>query len=172
MKLQDIEYEISQMFLALEECEPEERESLQIKIDEYLKELKFQEADKADAIAYMFRSQNSRVEFLKAEEKRIKAKRQAIENQVQRSKDYFRDLMVAYDLKKISGNSSTLSLRNSQQVSISGEAQHAPELFLPKDCWRHETTVKIDKNEIKSRLKLGEVVEGCELINNVSFNVR
>jgi hypothetical protein len=164
--MSNIQLEIRNILESIEQVPEEQHEEL----EDYLAGLGDLEAEKADAIAFVLREQKARIEFLKDEEKRIKARRNAAERGLERTKEYFKGMMYANGLKQIKGNSSTLFLRKSESVNL-GE-NFVPELCLPEECYKKEVSIKIDRNKIKQKIKSGESIEGCSLVENFSLNVR
>lgn len=163
----EIQNEISNVFRALEECDDEQRNELEKKAIEYINMLGEQEADKADAYAHVVREQNARVEFLKAEKKRIEQRLRTATNQVNSTKAYFIDVLERSGVKKIIGNSSTISLRRSEAVLVETSSEK-----LPEGLKTVKTTITANKAAIKKAIKSGEDVHGCRIVENTSLQVR
>lgn len=164
--LNDIEHEIKMVLDTMEYSDPEHLELLQQQLDSYLEKLGLQEGAKADSVAAIIRQSVARINYLKEEEQRIKNRRQSAEKQLARTKAYFQGVMEFHGLKSIKGESSTLSIRRSEQVVVNN-----PE-YIPENFKRIKTTIEADKAAIKEALKSGEEIEGCYIVENFSLNVR
>lgn len=168
----EVQHEISNILDSLETAEPLVVKVLQDELDAYLEDLATMEADKADAIAFMIRQQQARIDLLKSEEQRIRGRCQAAERQLARTKDYFKSVMEKHSLQKVKGNSSTLYLRKSEKVEINIFAELDPAENLPGQFVKVKTTYEVDKAAIKSALKDGEDVPNCSLVETFNLNVR
>lgn len=163
----EIQTEIYNTFRAIEECDDEQREELENYVNEYLDMLAEQEADKIDAYAHVIREQSARIEFLKAEKKRIDARLKTANNGLDRMKVYMVDVLNQAGIKKATGNSSTLSLRRSEAVLVSV----GPDT-LPEELKTVKTTITPNKKAIKDAIKSGKDIDGCSIVENMSLQVR
>lgn len=132
----------------------------------YLNDLYKQEIDKIDAIGFNLRKFNSKVEFLKEEEKRINNKRKSMEKRIVRFKEYIKNIMIQYDLTKLKGNTTSIYFMNTESVNVEN-IDDLPENYVKIKIEKHP-----DKKAIKQALKDGEVINGVKLLSNKSLVVR
>lgn len=166
--MKDIQAEINNALRAIEDADESVNvEELEESINSYLDELAGQEAEKVDAYAYVIREQSARIDFLSAEKKRIDAKLAAAKNGLDRTKSFMVLVLSGAGLKKISGNESTLSIRNTEAVNVIVDAES-----LPEDLRTVKTTYAADKKAIKEAIKSGRVIDGCSIVENTSLVVR
>jgi hypothetical protein len=96
------------------------------------------------------------------EEKRLKARREFLDRQAARLEDYVLATLAASGLKKIEGNTVTLSSRdNPARVVVDVDVEELPFDYIrtppiPAD--------EPDKKKIAEALKRGEEVNGCRLV--------
>ena len=137
-----------------------------VALNSYLEELGTQEKDKVDGLGMYLRSESNRAEFLRSEAARLINKARAIENKTDHIKDYYLSVMQRNGLKKIAGNTFTVSARATKVCAVK-DMDAVPQQFL-----KTETKVSPMKAEILKALKAGQVVPGCEISENVSLQVR
>lgn len=75
--------------------------------------------------------------------------------------------MQTNGLRKVQGNSYTLSVRESEVVAVPQDVSGLSELYL-----RRKETIEADKAVIKEALAAGQEVPGCELRKSYSLQVR
>lgn len=106
------------------------------------------------------------VETLKAEIDRLTAKKKTAEKAVERMKESLLDCMKRLELEKINAGTFTVSTRKSQFVEIL-------DMDLIPDKYKKEvTTVSVDKNAIKDAFKNNIIVEGAEIKDNKSIQIK
>ena len=160
--LRDIELEISNILAVADEL-PEGEQELAM---EYLDTLGELEAEKVDAIGYAIRQRKAEIAFLQEEERRIRARRQAMESRLERFREYLRDTFRANDLTKLKGAKTTMYLMRSESVDIYHAAE-LPERFVVTKV-EHQP----DRTKIKEAIKAGTVVPGAQLQERVSLVVK
>lgn len=112
-------------------------------------------------IAYM-RNQESFIEAVKAEEKRLKDMREKTENKMEKFKQYVKENMEKLDLKEVPTELGSLKIaKNPISVEILNEDE------IPGDFKKEIIETKIDKTAIKDHFKeTGEVVPGVKIIDD------
>lgn len=142
-------------------------------MDIYLDELAKQEADKVDAFAQYLKLESARAEALKAESKRHAERAKAVENGLSRLKNHYLRVMAANNLKKVSGDVYTLSIRKNESVNAPTEKDNPEALAaLPEIYKRVKTFIQPDKAAIKEGLKAGLEIPGCSLQESFSLLFR
>lgn len=158
--LNDIETEILNVLTAIDDADlPEERRAeLERAAVPYLEELVAQEKSKADAIAYLDRKTRHEIDFLKAEEERLRARRLVLEERRERFRGHVRDVMLRHGLKRLPGRESVLSVRRTERVEIDVPPQELPAEFVE---------MRLDyvprKDALKEALRRGEETPGARL---------
>lgn len=112
-------------------------------------------------IAYM-RNQESFVDAVKAEEKRLKEMREKTENKMEKFKQYVKENMEKLDLKEVPTELGSLKIaKNPMSVEIENEDE------VPSEFKQEVVTTKIDKTAIKEHFKTtGEIVPGTRIIDD------
>lgn len=123
------------------------------KVDEAKGELR----DKVDRIAKLLRNLNGDAQKLKYEEQRLARRRQAMDNNAERLRDWVRTTMELLDVDKIKTEMFTVTLgKPSFRVEVLDEKQ------VPKEYVR--TEIKVDKKAIlKAANEDGEIIPGCDV---------
>ena len=163
----EIQTEINNTFRALEYCDDDQRAQIEKAAEEHLSMLAEQEAEKIDAYAHVIREQVARVEFLKAEKKRIDDRIRVANNGLDRMKSFMLSVLNSSGIKNAKGNSSTLYIRKSESVLVETASEKLPEEFKTI-----KTTITANRAAIKKAIKDGESVEGCRISENQSLVVR
>ena len=160
--LSEIEHEIGNVLAVVEELD-EERYPTAL---EYLEELGIQEQDKVDAICFAVRRRKADIDFLKAEEKRLKQRRQAAEKRLQEFREYLCWVMEQGGLESLRGRKGAMWIRETASVEITDMDQLPAELV--------ETKVQFSprKPDIAKLLKDGQVVPGAELNSTKSLTIK
>lgn len=112
-------------------------------------------------IAYM-RNQESFVDAVKAEEKRLKEMREKTENRIEKFKQYVKDNMEKLNLQEVPTELGSLKIaKNPMSVEIENEDE------VPSEFKQEVVTTKIDKAAIKEHFKTtGEIVPGTRIIDD------
>jgi len=124
--------------------------------------------EKADNTALVYKTLTAEAEALKAEEEKLKMRRQAKEKRAESLKEYLSRCLLAADKTKLETERNVISFRKSQSVYIADE-----ESF----CGRGEyVTEKItrapDKKAILEDLKEGVVIEGAILHEKMNIQIK
>lgn len=122
---------------------------------------------KASNCAIMLQSMDSDIEAIKAEETRLKERRQAIAGRRDWLRFYVKSQMEKVKLTQIKTPTHTLAIQNNPpSVEILIEAA------IPASYKTVVQTTTIDKKRIADALKKGEEVAGAVLVRGTSLRVR
>ena len=138
-------------------------ELMEIEIDEEVKNeiienIKLQMETKAENIIAVIRNYETRIEGIKAEEKRLMEYRKSEEKKLERLKEYTTYCMELLGNKKLDTTLGRISLRKKPAtLNIIDES------LIPSQYKEIIQTVKVDKAQIKKDLKEGNI-EGVELV--------
>ena len=126
--------------------------------EEIIEAIKLQMEVKAENIIAVIRNYETRIEAIKAEEKRLAEYRKSEEKSLERLKEYTTYCMEQLGNKKLDTSLGRISLRKKPaSLNIVNEE------LIPSEYKELVQTVKIDKAQIKKDLK-DKVIEGVELI--------
>lgn len=115
--------------------------------------------DKAEQLLAIIKNEQAMEVMLKAEAKSLTERAKASANKVANLKAYLAESMQTMDKKKINAGLHSLTVRKGvQSVSIIDIEK------IPTDYVEYETVMKPDKNLIKEKMKLGEKIDGVELV--------
>lgn len=115
--------------------------------------------DKVEQILAVIKNEQSLAAALKAESKALSDRAKATENRIESMKRYIATSMLSADMKKLNAGIHAITIR---KPSASLQIDNAD--LVPVDFKEYETVVKINKNAIKSELKLGKEIEGVSLV--------
>lgn len=126
-------------------------EDLNVKAENYCKLIKQMEADK---------------EALKKEYERLYARAKALENNVSRTKERLKDVMIATGKTEIKTDLFSMKVQNNPASVFIPDESRVPVEFLISQA------PKIDKKGIASFLKEGNAVDWAELTQSQSLRIR
>jgi hypothetical protein len=109
--LYEIEYELIYLLDTLEGLPPEEEQD-RLEIEETIRRAVQAEIQKVDGISHMLAHFESQAQLAAAESKRLQARRKAFERSGERLELYLRSAMDLAGVKKLEGQTTTLSLRS------------------------------------------------------------
>ena len=160
MNLYNLTTEMKNLTLQLEEGEltPELEQALVITQDQL--------QAKAIDYCYVIKNLESDSEAIDNEIKRLKAMKDAKDKAIDRMKEAVRNAMLASGIDKIESSLFKLSLRRSESVEVVNIDQ------LPESLTTVKKTVSADKVKIKEAIKAGLTVEGANLIENYSLQIK
>lgn len=95
---------------------------------------------------------------MKAEEIRLKNRRSAIENRIERIKQLYQYTLAAMNLKKVSTPRGAMSIA---KVGGKKSLKIADENLIPQDFWK--MIYEVDKEKIRTALESGAEVQGAYL---------
>ena len=144
---------------APDEVEEEAREILSI--------VKEQLIDKADNVAKYVKNEEVDIQAIKDEEKRLKELRQKRERSLERFKDYVLQSLSELDFVKVKTSIGNISIRKSKAIEVKVEPSELPPMYT-----RVKTTVNVDKKALKEAIESGENINGVNLVERESLNIR
>ena len=138
-------------------------ELMEVEIDEEVKNeiienIKLQMETKAENIIAVIRNYETRIEGIKAEEKRLMEYRKSEEKKLERLKEYTTYCMELLGNKKLDTTLGRISLRKKPST-----LNIIDENLIPSQYKEIIQAVKVDKAQIKKDLKEGNI-EGVELV--------
>ena len=98
--------------------------------------------------------------------KRLSALKKQKENAVKKLKEYVEFEMNGIGLNKVEGKLFKISFRISKVVKVLDETK------IPKEFIKVKTTESISKTDLGKALKSGEVIEGAELVENKTLQIK
>ena len=136
-------------------------------IMEYLANL---ESDKVDAIGFVVREKQSRVDFLKEEAERLYARAKVEETAITRLKNYVLNVLQLNGISRLAGRTSSMFVRKTAVVCLDNDIDLQK---LPTECVcfipaRHEP----DKRELAKQLKAGVCISGAWLEDRAGLIIR
>lgn len=130
-----------------------------------LEQLNAQRRDKLESIACYYKETMAEAEMIKAEEDRLKSRREAAEKRAERLKELLsRSLLDAGD-SKFSTPKCAVSFRTSEQVVIPDEN------LLDKAFMKQSIKYTPDKKAIKKAIKDGAEVRGAYIENKQNIQI-
>lgn len=151
-------YQITGAFPAImeqDEMAPELKEEIERELTVLLHE-------KSQNIIGYTRNIELTIEAMKTEEKRISEQRKALENKLDKFKEYVKNCMEQGGFTKVDTGLGTLTIaRNPMSVEIENENE------VPAEFKQEIVTVKVDKTAIKNHFKeTGEVLPGIKIVDD------
>lgn len=135
-------------------------------IDILEQELKLQLQTKGAGIIKSFKNSEAMLNGVDEEIKRLQALKKSISNQINSRKEYIVRNMEMMGITKIETELGNLSLRKSKSVNIYDES------LIDKKFIEIETKEKISKTEIKKAIEAGEHVQGANIVEKNSLNIK
>lgn len=156
-------YEITGAYLQLQE-RAEEGED----ITEALAQLDDALEQKATSVVRVVQGLEADVQAIRAEEQRLKKRRESIEANVERVREYLKHNMAAQGIRQIKSPQFVISLRDGPpKVRVIDEAQ------LPREYVREKVTREPNKVAILDAYKsAGEVVPGTEVVQEPCLQIK
>ena len=103
---------------------------------------------------------------IEEEVKRLTALKKQKENAVKNLRKYVELEMEGIGLNKIEGKLFKVAFRKSKAVKITDETK------IPKQFIKVKTTESISKTDLGKALKNGEIIEGAELVENKTLQIK
>ena len=168
MKLYEITSEMRGLDELLLSCIDEETGEVKDDgvIDILEQELKLQLQTKGAGIIKSFKNSEAMLNGVDEEIKRLQALKKSISNQINSRKEYIVRNMEMMGITKIETELGNLSLRKSKSVNIYDES------LIDKKFIEIETKEKISKTEIKKAIEAGENVQGANIVEKNSLNIK
>ena len=98
--------------------------------------------------------------------KRLTVLKKQKENTAKKLKEYVEFEMNGIGLNKVEGKLFKISFRKSKVVKVLDETK------IPKEFIKVKTTESISKTDLGKALKNGEIIEGAELVENKSLQIK
>src|SRR6266571_1212766 len=152
--LYEIEYELTFLLDTLEGLLPEE-EDTRLELEEAITRAIRAEIQKVDGISRMLAHFESQAQLAAEESKRLQARRKAFERSGERLEGYVRRAMDLAGVKKLEGQTTTLSLRIAPASVLITNFD-----AIPAEYKETRTEVVINKDAVKKALKSGAEVPG------------
>lgn len=122
-----------------------------------LSSLEMSVEEKAKSIAHVTRNMQGVIDMIKNEENRLRDKRKAVENRLDKLKDYLLSNMENMNIRKIKTETDTIYIGSRKSSKITDMS------LIPDDLKEAKVEWKADKRAITKKLKDGEKVKGAEL---------
>lgn len=153
-------YNITNNFITLFE-KAENGELTQEEIQEQGNDLALALKNKSISVIGYIRNQESFSDAIKVELDRLTAMKKAVDNRIDKFKEYVKENMQHLEIEKIDTELGTLSIsQNPVSVEIFDEN------LIADEYKKEKVTVSIDKTAIKNDLKIGKEVQGARLIQD------
>ena len=158
-------YELTSDLKELQEIDFLEAEAEQI---ETVKDIiKAQIDSKGTGIIAVIRNEESDIESIKAEIKRLQDLKKNKENRIENLKKYTKECLEDANIKKVSTSLGNMTVRkNPPAVDVLDES------LIPNEYKKEVVEIKLDKKAILADLKEGVVVEGAVLKNSTSLMIK
>ncbi len=155
-------YELKDKYLKLLEMVTEEDSAAFL---ETLESLEDAIEDKAENIVCVLKEMEGDINILKVEEKRLKERRQALEKRREHLRWYLQDELEVMNIPNIKTARFTISLKNNPpKVNVISE-DLIPINFI-------KASYSVDKSALKEALENGQEIDGAELIQERSVQIR
>lgn len=122
---------------------------------------------KAENYGLVMKNLEAQVGGLDAEIKRLADRKATINNGIDRMKSNLQEIMIATDNKKFKTEHFSFSTRKSTSVAIQCATAELPDEFVVT-----KETKSPDKRLIGAKLKAGESIYGCELVEKESIQIK
>lgn len=127
-------------------------------IEEALRSVEGELSEKLQNITYIVKKEESDINLIDEEIKRLQARKKAISKNVDRLKQYMFEAMKFADVKKVNTSLNTWSIaKNPASVNILDESLIDSQYIVV------ETVTKVDKKKLLTDLKNGLEVTGAEI---------
>ena len=164
--LYEIEYELIYLLDTLEGLLPEE-EQARLEIEEMIRRAVQAEIRKVDGISHMLAHFESQAQLAAAEGKLLQARKKAFERAGERLEFYVRSAMDLSGVKKLEGQTTTLSLRAAPASVLITNFE-----AIPAEYKEIRTETVINKDALKKALRSGKKVYGASLSEGNFYLVR
>lgn len=153
-------YEIREAYERLLEMEEEGTD-----ISAYIGSIEEQIDDKLHSLALVYKNVSAESEGIKAEEKKLSARRKALENKAESIKSYMFSEMEALKINELKRPNAVLKI-----------AKNPPKLFVAPGAVIPEKykiiTESINNAALKEDVSNGEMIEGVSIIQGTSLRIK
>lgn len=122
--------------------------------------------DKLEGCGLFIKNCRAEADAIKAEEKRLKERREAIEKRVDRMEEYMLYWMDRTHTDKLETPRCALSIRKSDAVLVDDVSK------VPDKYKKTKVDVSVDKTAAKKALKAGEVIPGLGMVFRDNLQVK
>ena len=158
-------YELTTDLKELQEIDFTQAEEEQI--EEVKGIIKTQIESKSAGIIAVIRNEESDIDAIKVEIKRLQELKKSKENKIENLKKYTKECLEDADIKKVSTSLGNMTVRkNPASVDVLDES------LIPSEYKKEVVEVKVDKKAILADLKEGVVIEGASLKNSTSLMIK
>ena len=123
---------------------------------------------KLDSATYVINELESSETMLRAEVDRLNKKARHLARQQERIRDMMKLALYSSESDKLKTDKFTFSIRKSKSLEI--DTLVCPLEFMPKEFVRVKK--EFDKTAITNAIKAGQTIEGCELAEKESLQIR
>lgn len=128
--------------------------------------------EKADNIACMLKGLEAEAQAIKAEEDRLKARRQAKERAYEKIKAYLSAELLKANITAVDTARNKITFRKSESVHIANETAFITWALLNRDDLIKYGEPTANRTAIKKALKDGDVIDGAELCVNQNIQLK
>lgn len=146
--------------------DPETGEIDEVKAAEYLETLQLDRTAKVENIAVYIKSLDSEAAAIKAEEKKLKERREAKERKAERLRDYLKASMLLQNESKFETARVALSFRSSKTVVVSDIEK------LDKEYIKEKVEYSADKTAIKKAIESGVIIDGAYIEEKQNLQIK
>lgn len=125
------------------------------------------EQESIDSFGRSVKHIKAEIDFLKAEEKQVAARRRAIENRLERLRESIKDALVLHGKQKVKGHVHTIYTTVRTNLELTKPASE-----LPEEYREQVVTFEPRKDEIKAALAEGVVIDGAVMKEKTSVTIR
>ena len=122
--------------------------------------------EKAENIVKIMRTLEAKEKAYKDEVDRLNAQRKTLNNRVQTLKDYLQENMNVMGKKKVESGLFTVAIQKSPPTLKIDDDK-----YIPDGYWIPQPP-KLDRKELLQDMKLGEVIEGVEIVQGEHVRIR
>lgn len=146
--------------------DPETGEIDSSKVTAYLEALQVERGIKVENVAVFIKNLESEAEIIKAEEKNLKARREAKERKAERLREYLKQSMLLYNEPTFETAKVSLSFKTSKAVVVDDMD------ILDKQYIREKVELSPDKTLIKKAIDLGLEVKGAHIEEKKNLQIK
>ena len=140
-----------------------DEETGEVFLTEDLDLLNIERDKKIEGIALYVKNLKAEAEAIHAEIDRLKSRAESKKKKAERLTQYLSFVLCG---QKFETAKTSLSFRKSSVVQINNE------LLVPEEFMKVKTEKKPDKTAIANRIKCGEIVPGCELVEKNNLQIK
>jgi|SRR5699024_4387476 len=141
-------------------------EDTEVDFSEALNELEGDFDIKAENLVKVMRTLEAKEKAYKDEMDRLNEQRKVIKNSVQGLKEYLQDSMQMMGKKKVEGKLFTVAIQKSPPTLKIDDDK-----YIPDGYWIPQPP-KLDRKELLQDMKLGEEIEGVEIVQGEHVRIR